>query len=181
MKYYLLILIPLILLFGCTEDPIDEMKIQTPKTSLEKAQEDMMRVNDRREDVHQKAEISGDFSVLFTAADQIFIEELGFEKEFWQDLIFIWEEVQITKYQAGELDDAVTNRYEHFFNSHTEKFIDMTLTESYFDYIGAYDEIIIDYLRLSYEFPDSSKADLLKIFTESIEEGNVDIQYPEGY
>lgn len=112
-------LIATIFAFGCAEDIEEdmeiEMEVEVPRTSLEKAQGSMQQVNDRRADVFQKAEASDDFSVLFAAAEEIFQEELGFEKEFWQDLVMIWEEIQIEKFQAGELDEAVAQRYENFF------------------------------------------------------------------
>ncbi len=178
-----LTLITTIFAFGCAEDMEEETEkmVEETLTPLEKAQEAMQQVNDRRADVFQKAEAAGDFSVLFAATEQIFQEELGFEKEFWQDLVIIWEQVQIAKFQAGELDEAVALRYENFYNTHQEKFLDMTFAESYFDFIGAYDEIIIEYLRLSYEFPDSSLDELQKLFRESMQEENVEIQYPEGF
>ena len=185
-----LTLITTIFAFGCAEDMEEEMVEETltplendrrADTPLEKAQEAMQKVNDRRSDVFQKAEAEGDFSVLFAAAEDIFKEELGFEKEFWQDLVFIWQGIQIERYQAGEIDEVEATRYENFWNTQQEKFLDMTFAESYFDLIGAYDEIIIEYLRISYENPDSSQDELITLFKESMKQGNVQILYPEGF
>ncbi len=181
-----LLLIATLFAFGCGEDieedkVVEKEMIVEPLTSLEKAQEDMEGVRNRRFEVYEEAEKSGDFSVLFTAADEIFQEELDFEKEFWQDLINIWEGIQIAKFQAGELDEDVANRYMNFFNTHTEKFLDRTLAKDYFDFVAAYDNIIIEYLRLSYEFPDSSKDELIDLFKESVQESDIEILYPEGF
>ena len=186
-----IILIATLFAFGCGEDIEEEMvvnekmveeeKVVEPLTSLEKAQEDMEGIRDRRFEVYEEAEKAGDFSVLFASADEIFQEELSFEKDFWQDLIDIWQEIQITKYQAGELDEDAANRYMNFFNSHSEKFLDKTLAKDYFDFVAAYDNIIIEYLRLTYEFPDSSKDELIELFTESVQETDIEILYPEGF
>lgn len=181
-----LLLIATLFAFGCGED-VEEEKIDKeemvvePLTSLEKAQEDMERVRDKRFEVYEEAEKAGDFSVLFAEADKIFQEELDFEKDFWQDLINIWEEIQIAKFQAGEIDEDVANRYMNFFNTHSEKFLDRTLAKDYFDFVAAYDNIIIEYLRLSYEFPDSSKDELIDLFKESVKETAIEILYPEGF
>ena len=179
-----LTLITTIFAFGCAEDmeeEMEEMMVEPEDTSLKKAQDAMARVNERRIEAHQKAEAAGDFSVLFAAAEDIFKEELGFEKEFWQDLVFIWQGIQIERYQAGEIDEVEATRYENFWNTQQEKFLDMTFAESYFDLIGAYDEIIIEYLRISYENPDSSQDELITLFKESMKQGNVQILYPEGF
>ncbi len=187
-----LLFIATLFAFGCGEDieedkvvdeemVTEEEMVVEPPTSLEKAQEDMEGVRDRRFEVYEEAEKSGDFSVLFTAADEIFQEELDFEKEFWQDLVNIWENIQMAKFQAGELDEDVANRYIDFFNTHTEKFLDRTLAKDYFDFVAAYDNIIIEYLRLSYEFPDSSKDELIEQFKESVQETDIEILYPEGF
>ena len=177
-----LLFIATLIAFGCGED-IEEDKVveEEVPTSLEKAQEDMEGVKDRRFEVFEEAEESGDYSVLFVAADEIFQEDLDFEKEFWQDLVNIWEEIQIAKFQAGELDEDVANRYMNFFNTHTERFLDKTLAKDYFDFVTAYDNIIIEYLRLSYEFPDSSKDELIDLFKESVQETDIEILYPEGF
>ncbi len=178
-----LTLITTIFAFGCAEDMEKEIEkmVEETLTPLEKAQEAMQQVNDRRADVFQKAEAAGDFSVLFAAAEDILKEELGFEKEFWQELVFIWQDIQIERYQAGEIDEAEATRYENFWNTHQEEFLDMTLAKSYFDLVGAHDEIIIDYLRISYENPDSSQDELITLFKESMKQGNVQILYPEGF
>ena len=185
-----LTLITTIFAFGCAEDMEEKMVEETltplendrrADTPLEKAQEAMQKVNDRRADVFQKAEVEGDFSVLFAASEDIFKEELGFEKEFSQDLVFIWHDIQTAKYKAGELDEAEVLRYDNLWTTFQEQFLNMTLAKSYFDLVGAHDEIIIDYLRISYENPDSSQDELITLFKESMKQGNVQILYPEGF
>lgn len=183
-----LLLIATLFAFGCGEDVedekiVDEEMVVEEKipTSLDKAKEDMEKVKDKRFEVYEEAEKAGDFSVLFTAADEIYQEELGFEKDFWQELVNIWEEIQIEKFQAGDLDEAVANRYLNFFNTHTEKFLDLTLAKDYFDFVAAYDNVIVEYLRLTYEYPDSSKDELIELFKDSIQETEIEILYPEGF
>ena len=192
MRFIVLVtIITSLFVLGCSEyteikDIIDDKIVvvepeEKEPTSLEKAQQAMQKVNDIRDAVYQQAEEDGDFSVLFAAAEEIFQDELGFEKEYWQQLVFIWEEIQIEKFQAGELDEEVANRYLNFYNTHQKQFLDKTLAKSYFDFIGAYDEIIIDYLRISYDNPDSSQNEIIELFKDSIKEGNVKILYPEGF
>ena len=158
------------LLTGCDqrmEQPI--MEIITPsQSSSEKAQAAMERVNERRGEVQQKAEETGDFSIVFTGSENIFKEELGFRKGLWVDLVDIYRQENPEKLEGLEnLEDAFT-----------EKLQDDTLGMFYFTYIGAFDELIIEYLRLSFEFPEKGEAELLTLFRESVKDSEIAIIFP---
>ncbi len=191
-------LVATIFTFGCGEDMEKDVKkeemVEETQTSLEKAQEAMARVNERRMEAYQKAEEAGDFSVLFTAAEPIFQEELGFGQEVWQKLLDIWEDAHDERVQgffaAGKEDEgkAEALEYVNFLGYYFSKFEDpenpeggLIRGEFWFEYMAAYDDIIIEYLRLSYESPDSTQAVLLVSLKKSIVDGKVNIKYPEEY
>lgn len=177
--------------FGCGEDTDEEMKdemVVETQTPLEKAQAAMTRVNDRRTEEYQKAEEAGDFSVLFTVAEKIFQEELGFGEELWQALVDTWEDAHDEIVQGlfadGKEDEskAEAQSYVDFLSFYFPKFDfeNMSGGEFFFGYMAAYDDIVTEYLRLSYKFPDVTQERLLPLLKESIVNGNVSIQYPEG-
>lgn len=178
---------------GCGEniekELIKEMMVVEIQTPLEKAEAAMARVNDRRAETYQEAEIAGDFSVLFTAAEPIFQEELGFGVEVWEALLNTWEDALDKRvqglFQAGKIDESMAEAqsYVNFLSFYFQKFDfeSMSGGEFFFDYMSAYDEIVIEYLRLSYEYPDSTQKRLLALLKKSMVDGKVSIQYPEGF
>lgn len=177
--------------FGCGEDVEEEMKedmVVETQTPLEKAQEAMQRVNDRRTEEYQKAEEAGDFSVLFTVSIKILQEELGFNEELWEALLDTWEDAHNELVQglfaAGKEDEskAEAQKYTDFLSFYFQKidFENMSGGEFFLENMSAYDEIVTEYLRLSYEFPDATQERLLALLKEAMVDGKVSIQYPEG-
>ena len=165
-------------LIGCDQamrQPI--MEIVTPPQdslemdSLEKAQTVIERVNERRTETYQKAEETGDFSIVFTASEDIFKEKLGFRKGFWVDLVDIYREKNLEN--AARLE-GLDNLQEAF----VEKLKDDTLGMFYFTYISSFDELIVEYLRLSFEFPEKSEEELLALFRESVTYREIVIVFP---
>ena len=169
------------LLIGCDSvmtQPITEIitppapEVVTPtQSALEEAQTAMGKVNERRTEAHQMAETSGDFSTIFTASEDIFKEELGFRKGFWVDLVEIYRQENLENADRleglGNLEDAFV-----------EKLQDDTLGMFYFTYIGSFDALIVEYLRLSFEFPEKSEEERLMLFRESVRDGEISIIFP---
>ena len=160
-------------LIGCDQgmqQPIMEI-ITPPQSSLEKARAAMEKVNEKREEVHQKGEETGDFSTVFTASEDIFKEELGFKKGLWVDLVEI--------YRQENLENAtLLEGFENLQDAFVEKIEESTLGMFYFVYIRSFDELIIEYLRLSFEFPEKSEEELLTLFRESVRDEKVLIVFP---
>jgi hypothetical protein len=145
-----------ILITACDQGmrrPIMEILIP-PQNSLEKARKAMEKVNERRTEAYLKAEETSDFSTIFTVSEDIFKEELGFRKGLWVDLVEI--------YRQENLQDAFA-----------EKLKEGTLGMFYFEYISSFDEIIIEYLRLSFEFPEKNEAELLTLFRDAMRDEKV--------
>ena len=170
---------------GCGEDvkektETEEDMVAETQTPLEKAQEAMGRVNDRRIEAHQKAEEAGDFSTVFEDAEKIFQEEVGFGEVVWAELFNTWAETQEELNQEGKIDNAAVQRYINFVLAYQNE-DGLIKAESFFEFNSAYDEIVTEYLRLSYEFPDATQQRLLALLKESIRDGKVRIQYPEGF
>ena len=167
-----------VLLGGCDPimtQPITEIitppdaEIVTPTQSpSEKARAAIEKVNERRTDVHQIAEEAGDFSMIFTASEDIFREELGFRKGFWVDLVEIYRQENL---ENPELLQGLENLEDAF----VEKLKADTFGMFYFQYIRTFDALIVEYLRLSYEFPEKSEAELFALFRESVRDGEIAI------
>jgi len=173
----ILIFTTTILFTGCDPDiskPVDDI-ISPPKipTPLEKAQMAMERVNQRRTEAQQNAEETDDFLTVFTESEIIFIEELGFAKGFWVELVSI--------YRTENSDDPeVLDGYNRLQDVFAQKLTDGTLGMFYFEYIRTFDPLIVEFLRLSYEYPDENEDALLIRFTESVRNDKVDIKFSEG-
>ena len=161
------------LLIGCDqgmEQPIKEI-IAPPQSSLEKARAAMEKVNERRIEAHQKAEETGDFSTVFTASEDIFKEELGFRKGLWVALVDI--------YRQENLENAARSEgLENLEDAFVEKLKDDTFGMFYLTYISSFDELIVEYLRLSFEFPEKGEEELLTLFRESVTDREIIITFP---
>lgn len=119
----------------------------------------------------KKQKKTGDFSTVFTASENIFREELDFRKGFWVDLVDI--------YRQENLENAdILEGFENLQDAFAEKLKDGTLGMFYFEYISSFDEIIIEYLRLSFDFPEKSEKELLTLFRESVNDRKISIVFP---
>ena len=170
-----------VLLGGCDPtmtQPITEIitppdaKLVTPTQSAsEKAQAAIEKVNGRRTEVHRMAEEAGDFSLVFAASEDIFREELGFRKGFWVNLVEIYRQENLENPELlqglGNLEDAFV-----------EKLKSDTFGMFYFEYIRTFDALIVEYLRLSYEFPEKSEEELFALFRVSVKDGEIAIIFP---
>ena len=162
-----------VLLIGCDSamrQPIKDI-IAPSQDALEKAQAAMASVNERRTETYQQAEETGDFSIVFTASEDIFKEELGFRKGFWVDLVDIYRQENLGNTERLKALDNLEDAF-------AEKLQDDTLGMFYFTYIGSFDELIVQYLRLSFEFPEKSEAELLVLFRESMRDPEIAIVFP---
>ncbi len=167
------------LFIGCDQQmtkPV--MNVISPtKSHIERARDAMEKVNQRRTEAHQKAEETGDFLTLFIDSEAIFKEELGLRKGFWVDLVEIYRE-------ENSEDPEVLEGYSKMWDAFTEKLEEGTLPPFgmvYFEYIRTFDPLIVEYLRLSYVFPQMEEAGLLVRFRGSIREGKVTIVFPEDF
>ncbi len=173
MLLIVLMLCASVTLIGCDQrmkQPIMEI-ITPPQNSLEKAQAAMEKVNERRTEVHQTAEKIGDFSNIFIASEDIFREELGFRKGLWVDLVEIYRQENL---ENATLLEGLENLQDAF----DEKLTEGTLGMFYFEYISPFDEIIIEYLRLSFDFPEKSEKELLALFRQSVNDRKISIVFP---
>ena len=151
--------------------PPDTEIVTPPQSSLEKAQAVMEKVNERRTEVQQKAEETRDFSIVFIASEDIFKEELGFRKGLWVELVKIYRQENL---ENAELLEGLENLEDAF----VEKLNENTFGMFYFEYIRTFDVLIVEYLRLSYEFPEKSEEELLTLFRESVQDGEKVITFP---
>ena len=157
-----------ILLTACDQGmrrPIMEILIP-PQNSLEKARKAMEKVNERRTEAYLKAEETSDFSTIFTVSEDIFKEELGFRKGLWVDLVEIYRQENLE-------NAALLEGLENLQDAFAEKLKEGTLGMFYFEYISSFDEIIIEYLRLSFEFPEKNEAELLTLFRDAMRDEKV--------
>lgn len=178
-KLSMLMLCATVLFTGCEQQmrkPVMEVILPPPTQSpLEKAQAAMEEVNQRRTETHQKAEAAGDFSItIFTDSENIFIEELGFTRGFWVKLVEIYR-------NENSKDTVISDGFTKLQDAFAKKLEEDTLGMFYFEYIRTFDPLIVEYLRLSYEFPDENEAALLTRFGESVRDAKVSIVFPENF
>lgn len=157
------------------EKPIMEV-LKPPPVSLEmdsvqKAQAAMEKVNEQRTEAQQTAQETGDFSTVFTASEDIFKKELGFRKGLWVDLVDIYRQENLE-------NTARLEGLENLESAFAEKVKDDTLGMFYFTYIRSFDALIVEYLRLLFEFPEKSEAELLMLFREAVRGGEIAIIFP---
>lgn len=171
----------------CIEHDIQSCNGIVYPSPLEYSRSLMEDINWERRKVYEDAQRTGDFTILPEASDAIFEEILlgsfGFdERDFAMKLITVWEETFRVRHQAGEVDDVAAERYDNFRNTFLEK-VESENGEPYFEFIGAYDDIIAEYVRiaLEYEFSGLSQNELIELFRKSMQQGNADIIYPEGF
>lgn len=145
-----------------------------PLTHIEKARADMARVNQLRTEAQQNAEAAGDYTTVFTDSEHIFIEELGFSRGFWVELVNIYRD-------AKSDDSTVTDGYTRFQDIAQEHLLKGTFGTIYFDYIRTFDPLVVEYLRLSYVYPTQSQEALLTQFRDSVENTKVIIVFPEDF
>lgn len=161
------------LFIGCERQmaqPITEV-VAPPQTFIERAQAAMQRVNQKRTEIQQKAEKIGDFSIVFTASEAIFKDELGFRKELWVDLVEIYRQENL---ENTELLKGLENLQDAF----VQKLGEGTLGMFYFEYIRSFDPLIIEYLRLSFVYPKMKEEGLLTRFRKSIIDREIVIAFP---
>ncbi len=160
-------------LIGCDpamRQPITEI-ITPSQDSLEKARAAMESVNERRTEIQQTAEETGDFSNVFPASEEIFKEELGFRKGLWVDLVDIYR-------QENRENTERLEGLENLEGAFAEKVQDGTLGMFYFTYISSFDALIVEYLRVSFEFPEKSEEERLMLFRESVTDQKIIIVFP---
>ncbi len=172
----ILILCAAILFTGCpeqTKQPITDIITPSPPSSLQKATEAIERVNQRRTATYQKAEAAGDFSTVFIDSEIILREELDFQKGFWVELVDIYRK------ENSENSEVVAG-FNGLQTVFAQKLEAGTLGMFYFEYIKIFDPLIVEYLRLSYEFPNQNAEALLIKYRDSIRNQKVTIVFPES-
>ena len=171
---FTMVFCPFIIFTGCDErmaQPVMEV-IPQPQTHLDKARSDLARVNQRRIEAQQNAEASSDYTTVFTDSENIFIEELGFSRGFWVELVDIYRDAKTD-------DSTVTDGYTRIQDIASKHLLKGTFGNIYFDYIRTFDPLIVEYLRLSYVYPTQSEEELLAHFRESVVNDKVLIVFPE--
>lgn len=82
-------------------------------------------------------------------------------------------------YRQENLENAaMLDGLENLQGAFAEKLKAGTLEMFYFQYINTFDEIIIEYLRLSFEFPEKSEQELLALFRVSMRDQKAIIVFP---
>lgn len=170
-------------MFGCGEDTDDEMdkdEMVEMLTPAEQAEAAMAKVLERRNELQNNVEDSGDYSTLLDDVETIYQEELGFGETVWIQLLTTWETTLSLLVADGTVDSADLTRYTNFFAAYSNEdgtFID----ESFLEFMSAFDGIVTEFVKLSFENPDSSDLEVIGLLDASIKAGDVSIQYPEGH
>lgn len=160
------------------KEPVEE--VDNKLTSTQRAQKLMEEVNQKRTEAYEEAKEEDNYTTLSDSSEIIFQEVLGFEENFANELIGTWENVLRVALVVKRIDDATMKRHENFKFAYFKK-IHLQNGKPYFEYIGAYDAIIAEYLRILFEFPGTPAEKILNMFGDSLLKGNADIIYPEGF
>ncbi|MCG9127977.1 hypothetical protein JT359_10300 [Candidatus Poribacteria bacterium] len=153
-------------------DPTEPISMEPdiiPIDSLEMAQQDIDRVNQRRTEALNIAMETGDYITMFRASETILNEELGFRRGFWVELVEIYRDENSDDTGISVIFDSIQNSLATALNEETFEM-------DYFDNIRIFDPLIVEYLRLSYENPTEVEEGLLSLFRESVQAGNVSIE-----
>ncbi len=172
--------------FGCDNPMVKDVivnKQEDTLTPLQKAQAAMEQVNMSRMDAYQRAQENGDFSVLFLVGGIILQTELGFDETLFEKILQAWEDGHDERvqslYQAGKTDESLAEAQKNvnFLTYYLSKFDfeNNSGGEYFLEYMSAYDDIVTEYLRLSYENANSSQEQLLTLLKDSIATGKVSI------
>lgn len=161
------------LITGCeeTERPGEGISYSTRVTALEKAQKAMNRVKEKRISAQRAAEEKGDFTKIIQISDTIFEEELGFRKEFWTIIGDVY--IENTPKTPEKLQ-----KLQKLQKLLLEKIEQNMLGEFYMEYMGYFDPLVTEYLRLSFEFPEEGEEKLLIRFGESMKRGEIGFLFP---
>ena len=184
-----LILFIAILSVGCGEDTDtntgNQVLIVRKDPFTDEAVEAMERVNQRRIEEHQKAMETGDFSNLFSISDLILEDEFGFDTEyFYNEILVAYENARGELHSEEKLTLADSDRYLKFRQDYHRKIMwdmDTTGGEFLFEFLSAYDEVVTEYVRLTYQYPSLNNDGLLTKLTVAAKARKVEVQYPEGF
>lgn len=164
---------------------MEKAEVTEPDSSLEKAKAAMAKVNERRIEAHHNAKETGEFSSLFQISDQILQDEVGFDTEyFYNEIRVAYEIARGELHNDGKLDLEDSDRYLNFLTTYFKKIaweMETTGGEFLFEFLSAYDEIVTEYVRLTYRYPTLSKERLLEELKKSVLNQKIDIQYPDGF
>ena len=161
------------------KEPIEE--VDDKLTPTQRALKLMKEVNLKRTEAYERARAKEDFNMLPETSEKIFNEVLGFEENFANELILIWEGATLhVGLIVGRVNDAIVERYEKFKKTYKQKIVQEG-GEPFFEYIAAYDDIVREYLRISLSFPNTPQNEILQMFKDSMVKGNADIIYPKGF
>ncbi len=145
-----------------------------PETNIDKAREALNIVNQRRLTVQQMADESGDYSTVLIESETIFNEELGFRKGFWVELVDIYK-------NENSDNNEIIEGFDKLQDAFIQRLNDDTLELYYFEYIRTFDPLIIEYIRLSFVFPNMQEAGLLERFRQSVREEKVSLIFPDNF
>ncbi len=185
---YMFLLIA-VLAIGCGEDTDTNTGNQVPIVRkdpfTDEAVEAMERVNQRRIEEHQKVLETGEFSKLFEISDLILEEEVEFDTEyFYDEILAAYEIARGELHNEGKLTITDSDKYLNFRQEYHRKIMwDMETTggEFLFEFLSAYDEIVTEYVRLTFQYPSLNNEGLLTKLTAAAKARKIEVQYPEGF
>jgi hypothetical protein len=187
MRYFMFfILLAALFTLGCENQMVKDVTVNVEEdtlTPLQKSQAAMERVNMSRMVAYQKAQENGDFSVLFLVGGMILETELGFDVTLFEKILQTWEDGHDERvqslYQADKIDESLAEAQKNvnFLSYYFPKFDfeNNSGGEYFLEYMSAYDDIVTEYLRLSYENPNNTQEQLLTLLKDSIVAGKVSI------
>ncbi len=91
-----------------------------------------------------------------------------------------WQTTLSLLVEDSTSDSADLERYINFVSAHQNE--DGTFkNEMFLEFMSAFDGIVTEFVKLSFENPDSTELEVVGLLDDSIKAGDVSIQYPEGH
>ena len=142
--------------------------------ALRKAKLLVDEVNRRRIEAYQAAKAKNDFSTIIETSDTIFKEVLGFEKDFWRQLVNTYE---YSILQQGP-EDAINN-LEKLEELASHKRREGLYEEWYMEYMTYFDDLVVAWVMKSIMHPDLREPLVHREFSWYVSVGGAAICFPD--
>ena len=140
-------------------------------TSLSQAEEVLQRVQKRRDALQRQAKADNlDLTDVYEGIEEILREECNFVvPNFLSDSLF-------DRYVANtpQQDPVKQGKLKSFVGNSPEK-IGQDPIDFYFDYVSRLDPLVLEYMKISFQNPDVTDAQILEMYEDSVRDGDVNI------
>ena len=158
-------------LVGCEYSSVHDLVFDS--TPEERAREAMERVWERRSEEVAKAKEVDDFSSVPQVFEKILVDELGFKEGFWKSLVDVYLSEAVIDF---DMQVKLLRMQKTLLEKQTEDV--EAFGKFYPEFAGYSDELVEEFLYLSFKHPKKAEEEILVLFAESVREGEVSLNLP---